>query len=124
AAAWAASCELLVLHRAPCTPAIERLVAACRARGAPVLYDADDLVFDPDEPLPPALRALLPPSWVAGQRRSLALADLALVATEPLAERVRALGGPPARVLRNAFSEAMRAAAARAAPRAPDGRVV
>ncbi len=124
AAAWAATCELLLLHRAPATPALERLVAAARARGAPVIYDADDLVFDPDEPLAPPLRALLPPSWIAAQRRALALADLALVATEPLAERVRALGGPPARVLRNGFSEAMRAAAARAAPRPPDGRVV
>ncbi len=93
--------DLVVLHRMPCTPGVERIVDAARRRGAPVLFDIDDLVFDPG--LMQRIDAL---QWMAAAdaalfrtdleryRRTLALCDGAIVPTEPLAEAVRSLGIP------------------------------
>jgi O-antigen biosynthesis protein len=40
--------ECFALHRVLWSAAVERFVTAARERGAPVLFDVDDLVFDPD----------------------------------------------------------------------------
>lgn len=93
--------DLLVLHRIAYSAGVATIVAAARRRGAPVLFDIDDLVFDPG--LMQRIDAL---QWMAAAdaalfrsdleryRRTLALCDGAIVPTEPLAEAVRSLGIP------------------------------
>jgi len=117
--------ELLVLHRTPATPAIRALIEGFRAAGRPVVYETDDLVFDPDLSLRdlPGVRRMISPGWQRGQRAALELADAAFVSTEPLRERVEGLG-KPAYLLENAFSLAMQVAAGSCRPRRPDGLVV
>lgn len=91
--------DAIVLHRLAYTHEVERIVEAARKRGAPVLFDIDDLVFDPGlcdridalEWMDPAEAALFRQSFEA-QRRTLAACDGAIVPTEPLAGAVRALG--------------------------------
>ena len=91
--------DAVVLHRLAYTPDVEAIVEAARRRGAPVLFDIDDLVFDPGlfdridalDWMEPAEAALFRQSFAA-QRRTLASCDGAIVPTEPLAEAVRALG--------------------------------
>ena len=46
-AARAAAASLLVLHRVPMDGYVEKLIRSVRARGGIVLYDTDDLIFDP-----------------------------------------------------------------------------
>ena len=102
--------DLLVLHRIPFSPRVARIVEAAKRHGAPVLFDVDDLVFDPGlmeridalQWMEPAEAALFRDS-LERYRRTLALCDGAIVPTEPLADAVRALG-MPAWVHRNAPS--------------------
>jgi glycosyltransferase involved in cell wall biosynthesis len=108
-----------VLHRVRHDTRLEAFLARARAAGRPVLYDADDLVFDPEDvEVSSEFRAR--PPWKAGayhwdvarRHRALALCDAALVATPALAARVRRLfPEKPARVHRNALSREMLAAA-------------
>lgn len=107
---FAADCILLVLHRTPWDATVHRLVEQVRANGGVVLYDTDDLVFDPaafdwiDSPdFADPIRARLYREQLAGQRRTLEATDGALVSTTYLAKVVRRLG-KPAWVHRNAFS--------------------
>lgn len=91
-----------VLHRVPWDAEVERFVAAARTQGKRVLFDADDLVFDP------ALRAHVPLDELdeegrrlvlrelEGSGRTLAAADAVTVATAPLAEHARRLGADAA----------------------------
>jgi glycosyltransferase involved in cell wall biosynthesis len=69
----ASRADAVVVYRVPATPQVLELIARCRAAGTPVVFDVDDLIFDPgiaDEI--PALR-LLPPDeadlWLEGVRR-------------------------------------------------------
>lgn len=95
----AARHDAVVLHRIAYTPDVAEVVEAARGRGVPVLFDIDDLVFDPGlcdridalEWMAPAEAALFRQSFEA-QRRTLVSCDGAIVPTEPLAEAVRALG--------------------------------
>ena len=103
--------DLLVLQRAHLRPHVARLVAAFRRTGRPVLYDTDDLVFDPlAVSAVPGLAALLPPRRIASMRAALLASDGATCATDELVERVERLGRR-AWLLRNAVSAAMQAAA-------------
>lgn len=93
--------DAVVLHRTPFTPTVAEVVEAARRRGVPVLFDIDDLIFDPGlcdridalDWMERAEAALFRQSFEA-QRRTLAACDGAIVPTEPLAEAVRALGLP------------------------------
>lgn len=93
--------DVVVLHRVPFTTAVAEIVAAARQRGAPVLFDIDDLVFDASLCdridalgwMEAAEAALFRQSFEA-YRQTLAACDGAIVPTEPLAEAVRALGVP------------------------------
>lgn len=128
-----ARAKALVLFRAPWTPALDALIERARGNGAVIVYDVDDLVFDPDlgtvEQID-GLRHVEPQDRPAYRerlhlnRRALELADVCVLSTELLAERVRALG-KPAVVLANGADWAMAAAASRALalPRPADGRV-
>jgi glycosyltransferase involved in cell wall biosynthesis len=71
--ALAGGADVVVVYRVPATHQILDLIDRTRRRGVPVLFDVDDLIFDPDiaEEIP-ALR-LLPPDeaalWLEGVRR-------------------------------------------------------
>jgi SAM-dependent methyltransferase/glycosyltransferase involved in cell wall biosynthesis/GT2 family glycosyltransferase len=41
-------CDLLAIWRAPWTPALEAVIAPAKKRGTRVLYDVDDLMFEPE----------------------------------------------------------------------------
>lgn len=133
AAARCAAARVLVLFRTPWTPALDALVERARQAGALVVYDVDDLVFEPEFGTlqhVDGLRLLEPQDRPAYRerlhhnRRALDLADLCVLSTEALAERARLLG-KPALVLPNGADTAMVAAAgaARLRPRPEDGRV-
>ncbi|MDQ3353264.1 MAG: glycosyltransferase, partial [Actinomycetota bacterium] len=69
----AAKADAVVLYRVPATTQILRLVDAIHKKRIPVLFDVDDLIFDPDIAGEiPALQ-LLPPDeaelWMQGVRR-------------------------------------------------------
>lgn len=93
--------DILLLHRIAYSPGVARIAEAAKRRGASVLFDVDDLIFDPGlmdridalQWMEPAEAALFRDS-LERYRRTLALCDGAIVPTEPLAEAVRALGIP------------------------------
>lgn len=69
----ASRADAVVLYRVPATHQILQLIDDIRARGVPVLFDVDDLIFDPDIAAEiPALQ-ILPPDeaalWLEGVRR-------------------------------------------------------
>ena len=123
-AAVAAACEALVLHRVPWRPEVAALVEACRAKGVRVIYDADDLVFDPGTVLPLGVQALLAPAFQAEQLATLRECDAATFSTRPLVERAATLGARAPRLLRNAYSVGLSAASDGCTRRHRDGRVV
>ena len=93
--------DLVVLHRIPFSPGVARIAESARRHGAPVLFDVDDIIFDPGlmdridalQWMEAAEAALFRDS-LERYRRTLALCDGAIVPTEPLAKAVRALGLP------------------------------
>ncbi|MGC5628448.1 glycosyltransferase [Georgenia sp. Z1344] len=100
----AQSCDALVLYRVPATDQIVELVASVRARerAVPVLFDIDDLIFDPAlegqvdglEGMPADELAL----WWRGVRRyrtSMELADAYVGSTQTLCEHATAVTGMP-----------------------------
>ncbi len=102
--------DVLICHRAEWSPIIARLFDRARDAGCALLYDCDDLIFEPEAvatlpdlaPLPGQPRR--PAGEVAaGCRRALQACDGVLVPTEYLAARVRSLGKPAA-VVPNALS--------------------
>lgn len=92
---------VLILFRIPWDARVAALYAACRARGITVVFDIDDLVFEPfymREPYFDYLRTLDAAArdrWaakVSGWRQSLLEADFAIVSTAPLATAAEKLG--------------------------------
>lgn len=102
--------DLIVVHRAAANRSLERTLHSARQRGALVLADTDDLVFDPlafpyinnPEFMDP-VRTRLYLEEMLRHRRTLELCAGALVSTDFLAGEVEKLG-IPARVHRNAAS--------------------
>jgi len=99
----AADADAVVLYRVPATVQVLSLVAALRDRGTPVLFDVDDMIFDPDLATDiPALRILPPVEadlWLEGVRRyrtTLEACDLFVGSTSALCERATELTGLPA----------------------------
>ncbi|MCE9629808.1 MAG: glycosyltransferase [Planctomycetia bacterium] len=126
--------DVVTIFRCPWTAALEAIVIACRRRGIPVVYDIDDLIFDPEvmetgafgylDTLPDAERR----QWItiaADYRRALCEADAAVLTTPSLTAAARP-HCPRVFVLPNGHSPAMFAAAAvarsLAKPSASDGR--
>ncbi len=111
-------CDVLVLCRTRYTDRIARLVEHARARGRRVLFDVDDLVFDPDyahlilDTLGSDLRSVAVwDDWFAYVGRMAAafrLCDGALVTNRYLADRAaEAFGdGRPVRVIPNYLERA------------------
>jgi glycosyltransferase involved in cell wall biosynthesis len=110
----AAQFDLLYLYRPLDTPAIRRLIAAARARAAPVVFDTDDLIWDQriveycDLERAYSSKDVL--RFRAQFRRSEALmreANAFVASTEYLAGLLRTAFGKPAYVNRNAVARAM-----------------
>ncbi|MDI9546987.1 MAG: glycosyltransferase [Chloroflexota bacterium] len=115
--AAAATCDVAILHRVPWSDLIADLVTLIHQRNKPVLFETDDLVFEPGlhdrigllDMLDPAEAQRLRAS-LAGQAETFRRADFALVTTEYLAQAAEK-AGVPARVHRNACSAEMLAIA-------------
>jgi glycosyltransferase involved in cell wall biosynthesis len=98
----AVDADAIVLYRVPATHQVLSLVNGLRERGTPVLFDVDDLIFDPDLAREiPALR-ILPPAeaehWLEGVRRyrtTLEACDAFIGSTPALCRRVADLTGLP-----------------------------
>ncbi len=124
--------DLLYLYRVAYGPVLDGLIEAAHSRGIPVVFDVDDLVFEPAivERIDPVRamghdEAVLYYAGVWRYRRAILASDAVTTSTAYLADRVRALG-KAAFVHRNGLSGWMIAEAERllAEPRAEDGRVV
>ena len=98
----AAQADALVVYRVPATVQVLDLIARVRTRGVPVVFDVDDLIFDPDlAPEIPAL-TILPPAeadlWLEGVRRyrtTMEACDAFVGSTNALLRHARALTGLP-----------------------------
>jgi glycosyltransferase involved in cell wall biosynthesis len=102
--------DLIVVHRAAADRSLEKSLQAARNRGALLLADTDDLIFDPDAfqfihnpEFRDPVRTQLYREEMLRHRRTLQLCQAALVSTEYLAGQVEKLG-IPARLHRNAAS--------------------
>lgn len=108
-------CDVLVIARTRYDDAVARLVERAHARNVKVLYDVDDLVFDPSL-VHYIIEALGVDksedrwnywfSYVGRLAATLELCDGAITTTEPLAERLRAAtGGKPCTILPNFLNQ-------------------
>ena len=120
--AAAAVCDAAILHRVPWSDLIADLVLLVHQRNKPVLFETDDLVFEPElydrvgllDMLDAAEAQRLRASFAA-QAETLRRSDFALVTTEFLAQAAET-AGVPAFVQRNACSAEMMAIAEQAYP--------
>lgn len=128
----ASGADLLVLHRASFDRKIERLISQMKQKGGVVIYDTDDLIFDPQAfqwinapEFKDPLRVRLYQAEMNRQRMTMDASDGVLVSTNYLAGIVRALG-KPVWVHRNAANLEMleRSTAALAQRRPEDGHIV
>jgi glycosyltransferase involved in cell wall biosynthesis len=102
--------EVVFFHRVAYDAYVERLIDKTRSRGALVLFDCDDLIFDPQAiqwikspEFNDAVRSNLFRASMQRTRQTLDACDAAITSTDFLAGQVGALG-KPAWVHRNAFS--------------------
>ena len=69
----AATADAVVVYRVPATVEVLALIASVRARGVPVLFDVDDLIFDPEVASEIPALEILPADeaelWMEGVRR-------------------------------------------------------
>jgi glycosyltransferase involved in cell wall biosynthesis len=125
-----ARADAVVIYRVPATVQILAFIDAARAKGTPVLFDVDDLIFDPSvaEAIP-ALK-LLPPEeaelWMQGVRRyrtTLEASDAFIGSTRALVDHARRVTSMPAERYPNGVGIVMArlSDAARRRPRAPGG---
>ena len=112
--------DAVILHRVPWQPAIADLVAVIRARGKPVIFETDDLVFAPELQDHIAYLDTLSPEAARRFRndmtqvaRTFGECDCVLTTTDYLAEAAEE-HGKPAFVQRNAVSDEMVRCAERA----------
>lgn len=124
--------DVVVVFRAGLDAHFHEIRRLCSARGIPLVYDTDDLIFDPDLAaggkiaLFDVLGEEERTAWrnrITAYREALALADHATVSTEPLAAAARSICKSVS-VLPNVLGPAMweRASAAnQIQPRAVDG---
>lgn len=122
ASARADEADLVVVFRAPWSDCLAEVAARCRRRGAPLVYDVDDLIFDPalmaDGSIA-VLAAMQEPDRIRfaaaadGHRTTLERCDAAVLSTRPLAAAAGIHVGRTM-VLANALGPALEAAAAEA----------
>jgi glycosyltransferase involved in cell wall biosynthesis len=135
AAARAGESDLVVVFRAAWSEALAAVAAGCRQRCVPMVYDVDDLIFEPGLMTDGSIAVLAAMSdhdrqvfaaAAANHRTMLQRATAAILSTRPLADAA-AVHCRRTFVLPNALDPRMEAAAAaaRVAPRKPstsDGR--
>jgi glycosyltransferase involved in cell wall biosynthesis len=116
----AATCDLVILHRVAWSPLIADLVDLAHARGLPVVFETDDLIFAPELFDRIAFLETLSPDQaqrfradLAGQAQTFIHCDCVLTSTEYLADAAQARG-KRAYVQRNAASTEMVASAEQA----------
>ena len=120
----AEAADIVVAYRVPATPQILELINDTRVAGTPVVFDVDDLIFDPNivEEIP-ALR-LLPPDeaalWLEGVRRyrtTMEACDAYIGSTPRLVDHARAVVGIDAYLFENGVGSVLGASSAVAAAR-------
>ncbi len=101
--ALAARADAVVVYRVPATVGVLDLIATVRERGVPVLFDVDDLIFDPDVAAEiPALKTLPVEEaelWMEGVRRyrtTMEACDAFIGATPSLCRHATDVTGMPA----------------------------
>lgn len=123
--------RVVVVHRLPCTDQFEAFVSAARRTGIVLVFDTDDLIFDPDKlhhmhafnDMDDVAKSSLI-ERVAGCKVSIGLCDGVIVSTDKLQAEIRRMfPGTPVSVVRNRMSSAMvtTALAAKQLPLAGDG---
>ena len=118
------NCDVFVLCRnALYNERVARIAAQARARGLPILFDVDDLVFDPsyihllmdtldqDANDDRALNYWF--SYVGRVSATFGLCDSAIATNTVLASRTQSFSGKPARVIRNALNREQQEISAR-----------
>jgi glycosyltransferase involved in cell wall biosynthesis len=105
--------DLLILHRTPYSQLVGDLIDLAHLRGLPVIFETDDLIFEPELYSSIAFLDTLSPEAAQrfrqdlhGQAKSFALSDFILTTTDYLAEAARR-HGKTAFVHRNACSAEM-----------------
>ena len=105
-----AGADVVVLQRVPATARILDLISAWRDAGVLVVFDTDDLIFDPDLaaelPAVTSMTATERAHYLDGVRRyrtTLEACDGAIVSTVEIADHSRSLTGLPAIVVPNAL---------------------
>jgi glycosyltransferase involved in cell wall biosynthesis len=105
--------DLLILHRTPYTQTIGDLIDLAHLRGIPVIFETDDLIFEPELYGSIAFLDTLSPEAanrfrqdLYGQAKTFALSDFVLTTTDYLAEAARR-HGKTTFVQRNACSAEM-----------------
>ena len=103
-----ADADVVVLQRVPATAGILELVDTWRAAGSLVVFDSDDLIFDPELAADIPAVAAMPDDqrahYLDGVRRyrtTLEACDGAIVSTPTIADHVTSLTGLPAQVVAN-----------------------
>ncbi|MDA8075870.1 MAG: glycosyltransferase [Actinomycetota bacterium] len=98
----AEAADVVVVYRVPATTQVRRFVEDAHRRGTPVLFDVDDLIFDPGlEPEIPALQVLAGAErdlWLQGVHRyrtTMELCDGFIGSTQRLCEHASAVTGLP-----------------------------
>jgi glycosyltransferase involved in cell wall biosynthesis len=99
----AQAADVIVMYRVPATEQVLALIAEARARGVPVVYDVDDLIFDPELAAEiPALTILAADEaalWLEGVRRyrtTMEACDAFIGSTKGLCDHAHAVTGLPA----------------------------
>src|SRR5690606_20534393 len=94
----ALAADAVVFYRVPATIEVLDLIERLRERGRPVLYDVDDLIFDPDLaaeiPALPILEGDGADLWLDGVRRyrtTLEACDVFIGSTDTLVEHAAAV---------------------------------
>lgn len=108
------SADLAFIWRCWWDEDVEEAVAAARAAGAAVVFDIDDLLFEPELARHDEIDGLRSQGaaeaemrvFFAGFGRTLAAADYCTAPTAPLLERMKARSGRPGFILPNGFDHA------------------
>lgn len=94
--------DVVVAYRVPATFQVLDLLSHCRSLGIPVLFDVDDLIFDPELADEIPALSILPPSearrWMEGIRRyrtTMEVCDGFIASTDALAEQAAISVGLP-----------------------------
>lgn len=122
--------DVLALYRVPAKGHVMEAVRRARAKGIPVTYDVDDLVFRSHhldsipflDSLPPAKRATFAQE-VRSRARVIRLCDSVSGTTRPVVNELSELTSSPVTILPNGLSKQGVELASAAQPRTPDGRI-